>query len=249
MSVEPRSSPPPTTTTSMAAQLPEIEFGFDDLKERMMAFTVRFDEFIKQGRKRILEDKNDYAKSMLEFKDNARALREDRDFYVTKEQEIKEQVKRDTAELLEAENAIADIDRKRRVKEEQKEALQAQIEEVKLAIEKKRAIRAAQRQALTQQQAKNVPELVFWEDHLGMRIDGAGVADHLKITFTHLSEPDVESWFVVSMVKRDYEVVQCRPRLDMEDVGRVADKLNETREFAGFLKDMRKLFKANATGA
>ena len=38
-----------------------------------------------------------------------------------------------------------------------------------------------------------------------MRIDGAGVADHLKITFTHLSEPDVESWFVVSMVKRDYE--------------------------------------------
>jgi len=66
-------------------------------------------------------------------------------------------------------------------------------------------VRAAQRQALTQQQAKNVPELAFWEDHLGMRIDGAGVADHLKITFTHLSEPDVESWFVVSMAKRDYE--------------------------------------------
>ena len=35
----------------------------------------------------------------------------------------------------------------------------------------------------------------------------------------------------------------------MGDVGRVVDKLNETREFAGFLKDMRKLFKANATGA
>jgi len=122
-----------------------------------MAFTVRFDEFIMQGRKRILDDKNDHAKSMLEFKgnhlvraplglnvdgqttDNARALREDRDFYVAKELEIKEQVRRDMAELQEAENAIADIDRKRRVKEEQKEALQAQIDEVKQAIEKKRA--------------------------------------------------------------------------------------------------------------
>lgn len=52
-----------------------------------------------------------------------------------------------------------------------------------------------------------MPELAFWEDHLGMRIDGAGVADHLKITFTHLVERDCarEFWVVIGMMSKDYE--------------------------------------------
>lgn len=108
-----------------------------------------------------------------------------------------------------------------------------------------------------------------------MRIEGAGIADHLKITYTHLVDADwgKEFWFVVSMMSRDYEgiyiypcallgvfaawdsptnccpsVTKCRPKLDPEEVARVVDKLNESREFSPFLKDMRQLFKKAAVG-
>lgn len=43
-------------------------------------------------------------------------------------------------------------------------------------------------------------------------------------------------------------VTKCRPKLDLEEVARAVDKLNESREFSPFLKDMRQLFKKAAVG-
>ena len=131
---------------------------------------------------------------------------------------------RENEEIQEAENTIAEMERKQRTKDEYRATLLQQIEETKAAIEKKRAskssppppfnpdrgidgdvtVRAAQRHALSQQQSKNEPELAFWEDHLGMRLDGAGMEDHLKITYTDLGN-DRDAWVVVSMEHRDYE--------------------------------------------
>jgi hypothetical protein len=44
-----------TDAPSMADSLPSVDFGFNDLRERMTAFTHRFDDFIERGRKRELE--------------------------------------------------------------------------------------------------------------------------------------------------------------------------------------------------
>jgi kinetochore protein Spc25 len=57
-----------SSSSAMVATLPPVDFGFDALKDRMAAFTLRFDEFIECGRKRILEEKNEFAKSMAEDK-------------------------------------------------------------------------------------------------------------------------------------------------------------------------------------
>lgn len=38
-----------TQTPSVADILPSINFGFDDLRDRMARFTDRFDEFIAKG--------------------------------------------------------------------------------------------------------------------------------------------------------------------------------------------------------
>jgi kinetochore protein Spc25 len=45
---------------SMADQLPSINFGFDDLRSRMNQFTTRFDAFIENGRRRVLEERNQF---------------------------------------------------------------------------------------------------------------------------------------------------------------------------------------------
>ena len=55
------------TGPSMADQLPSTEFGFDALRERMARFTVRFDGFIEQGRKRVLEERNQFRMNVAEL--------------------------------------------------------------------------------------------------------------------------------------------------------------------------------------
>jgi kinetochore protein Spc25 len=48
-------------------QLPSIDFGFDDLRDRMAKFTAKFDAFIDQGRKRVLEERNAFRMNLAEL--------------------------------------------------------------------------------------------------------------------------------------------------------------------------------------
>ena len=52
---------------SMADSLPSINFGFDDLRDRMARFTDKFDDFIAKGRKRVLEERNQFRINVAEL--------------------------------------------------------------------------------------------------------------------------------------------------------------------------------------
>jgi len=52
---------------SMADSLPNINFGFDELRDRMAKFTIKFDTFIEQGRKRVLEERNQFRMNVAEL--------------------------------------------------------------------------------------------------------------------------------------------------------------------------------------
>jgi kinetochore protein Spc25 len=52
---------------SMADQLPSVDFNFEDLRTRMAQFTARFDRFIEDGRKRVLEEKNHFRINLAEL--------------------------------------------------------------------------------------------------------------------------------------------------------------------------------------
>ena len=68
---------PPSTTAAAAAHqqqqnaadtLPtNINFGFEDLRERMARFTLKFDAFIAEGRKRVLDERNEYRSKIAEL--------------------------------------------------------------------------------------------------------------------------------------------------------------------------------------
>lgn len=51
----------------MADTLPSINFGFDELRDRMAKFTAKFDAFIEQGRKRVLEERNQFRMNVAEL--------------------------------------------------------------------------------------------------------------------------------------------------------------------------------------
>ena len=52
---------------SMADSLPNIDFGFEDLRQRMASFTDRFDAFIDRGRKQVLEERNRFRMNVAEL--------------------------------------------------------------------------------------------------------------------------------------------------------------------------------------
>ena len=52
---------------SMADTLPSIDFGFEELRQRMAQFTVKFDDFIEKGRKRVLEERNQFRMNIAEL--------------------------------------------------------------------------------------------------------------------------------------------------------------------------------------
>lgn len=56
-----------TDAPSMADNLPSVDFGFNDLRERMAQFTQRFDDFIERGRKRVLEERNAFRMNVAEL--------------------------------------------------------------------------------------------------------------------------------------------------------------------------------------
>jgi hypothetical protein len=51
--------------------LPNINFGFDDLRDRMARFSAKFDAFIEQGRKHVLEERNEFRIKMAELQGTA----------------------------------------------------------------------------------------------------------------------------------------------------------------------------------
>lgn len=52
---------------SVIDTLPSVNFGFDDLRDRMAKFTAKFDNFIEQGRKRVLEERNQFRMNVAEL--------------------------------------------------------------------------------------------------------------------------------------------------------------------------------------
>lgn len=55
---------------ALAVSLPSVDFGFNELREQMAAFTLRFDDFIARGRKRVLDQRNEFRMNTAELHGN-----------------------------------------------------------------------------------------------------------------------------------------------------------------------------------
>ncbi|KJZ77093.1 Putative kinetochore protein SPC25 [Hirsutella minnesotensis 3608] len=229
---------------SAADSLPSINFGFDDLRERMAKFSARFDAFIEQGRKRVLEERNQFRMNVAELQEDQRMKKQDIEIAQVKTATQQQTIEKEEAETREMEAAIASLEAQRDRHVVKRDDLRKQIAQTQGEIESRLA---AQRAFAAQQEAQsryNVPELDFWITNLCLRIEGAGQDDRLKFVYTHVDEKnwEREAWFELVTSARDYDVKHCRPKLDRDSVERVLEKVNESRELVVLLKGMRELF-------
>ena len=248
---------------SMADTLPNVDFGFNDLRERMAQFTVRFDEFIERGRKRVLEERNAFRMSVAEIEGTIETLSIPKKAMVlttvtetqrNKEQQIvnleskstqhAESVAKEAAETEEMHAAISTLTTQKEDHITRRDGLKTEISDLQTSIKQRREAQAAHQRSLDAQARHNIPELRFWEHCLGLRIEGTGVEDCLRFVFVCVDERDSERecWFELRMGGREYEIGGTSPKLEREAVDEVAERLGETRELGGFLKGMRSLF-------
>ncbi|KAK1782907.1 chromosome segregation protein Spc25-domain-containing protein [Copromyces sp. CBS 386.78] len=229
---------------SLADTLPSINFGFDELRDRMAKFTEKFDAFIEQGRKRVLEERNQFRMNVAELQEDQRMKKKDIEILQLKTNTYQQTMAKEAAETREMQQAIASLTEQRDKQAAMRDALKEQIAATQREIDARLAAQRAHAAQLEAQARYNVPELDFWVTNLCMRIEGAGAEDRLKFVYTHIDERnwEREAWFELSMSGRDYDVRHCRPKLEREKVEKVLDRVNETRELVVLLKGMRELF-------
>lgn len=155
-------------------------------------------------------------------------------------------VEKEAAETAEMHAAIASITQQRDARAKHRDRIRNEIAAARKQIGQRVAAQKQYAQELDAQAQSNGPELDFWQSYLGMRIEGAGMDDRLKFLFTHVDEKnwEREACFELDMQKRDYRVMNVKPRIEADEVERCVERLNEGRDLGSFLKSMRALLGA-----
>ena len=153
---------------------------------------------------------------------------------------------KEAAETDEMHEAISALSAQKEEHLARRDRLKADIASIQSTIRQKREAQAVHQRALEAQARHNIPELRFWENCLGLKIEasGFGVEDQLRFVFICVDEKDEskEAWFELQMGSKEYEVTSTKPKLEKDRLEEVVERLNETRELGPFLKAMRGLF-------
>jgi kinetochore protein Spc25 len=173
-------------------------------------------------------------------------------------------VSRESAEKAEMHAAISSLTTAQQEKAAACARLRTAIATTQRQIDAKRAAQQSYAEKMEAQSRLNGPELAFWEEYLGCRIEGSGREDVVRVVFVF--EPgsskingngrngeggeegscyggEREGVFELKVPERGgYEVIFSKPRLEEKRVAACVDRLNESRDIGAFLKGMRGLF-------
>lgn len=153
---------------------------------------------------------------------------------------------REAAETSEMHHAISALTLSRDSHATHNTALASQIATTQSAIAARLAAQQAYADRVAAQASQNGPELAFYEEYLGLRIESPA-DDQIAFVFTCVDErdPERECEVVLDLSRRDYAIRSCRPvgLVASAEAGAALDRLNEGRDLAPFLKEMRMLFR------
>ncbi|KAJ8612610.1 hypothetical protein MRB53_037346 [Persea americana] len=243
------------STTSRVAprpnnDLPSLDFNFDDLRTKMAAFTVRFDDFIERGRERVLEERNHFRAEFAQTQDRQATARRQIAALEAASADHDALLASQAAETQEMEATIGTLTSTRDAHAANVASLKSKLAHLQSLVAARKSKDAADAERLAGQRKLDEAELAVWEECLGMKVEGTGVDDRLRFVFVGLGADKVgsvavEAHFVLDVSNvAGYAVLACDPELDQEKVARISQRLSEGdgEDLAGFLKGMRELF-------
>ncbi|KAJ2723991.1 kinetochore-associated Ndc80 complex subunit spc25 [Coemansia sp. Benny D115] len=229
-------------STSEEYEAPRVWFKKDEDRRQNSEFTRRVDEMVQELKRLIRERTNDFEHQIEEGKEREKRMVANMEALETENKEILSALKSEHGEEDELSKGISGLQVKQREVKESVAQLSAQVAKLEAELEKKRNI-IAEKQSVLESQAKlNQPELEFFEKKMGLSIVDGGALDSLTFVFTliSLSDPLRPFSITLDMSQHEYRVTNCQPAImDMQDH---VDWLNDSRDFFGFLKRIRKEF-------
>ncbi|KAI1629862.1 hypothetical protein EDD37DRAFT_617992 [Exophiala viscosa] len=232
-------------------QLPTVDFKFDDLRKRMADFTLKFDTFIEQERKRVLQERNEFRARVGEFHEEQRSKTTQIATLQSSLSNHNNVLAREQAENNEMHAQISKLESHQAGQASACDRLKSAIAQTQRQIEVKLQAQREYAEKMNGQSRLNGPELNFWEMYLGCRIEGSGDENKVRILFSFpavkgcKSDEEREAVFELQVPDTGsgrYGVVYMKPKLDAAKVEKVVDRLNSTREIGTLLKGMRGLF-------
>ncbi|KAL1917888.1 uncharacterized protein VTP21DRAFT_3722 [Calcarisporiella thermophila] len=242
MKTEPSNVP---LSTPLSLTLPSANIRYDELRKKTSLFLKKFDMYVENEKNQILDKQEKWMQSIAESRERFASLKEQLEHYKKQEAALTETMEREQRELDDAQNKIYELSKQKESIEDRKAILQAQLDQIRVELKRKKDARIARIKALEAKKSRNEPELRCYEEKLAMKIHSVK-SNWLKFVFTHINEKnwDKEYSFTVDVSERVYKVPKCNPQI--ENINELVAWLNETRDFFGFLKRIRKAFKDSA---
>lgn len=244
-----------------AETLPPINFNYAALQETMTAFTRRFDTFLSTSRRRVLDERNSFKGRVAEVGDQSSACERG---IVALEEKAKghgSTLEGQVAERGEMEAQISSLSEERDARVAMVQKLRSQLSGTKGEINTRKAALRKEENYLEGMRGADSRELEFWEGTLGLRIEGAGSDDRVRFCFTGLrpqkwgngwkegmmamqdgGRGEREAHLTLDLSRGSWEVLECRPKLEQEDLEGCLRCVREGEDLRGFLRGVKGLF-------
>ncbi|KAJ2062094.1 kinetochore-associated Ndc80 complex subunit spc25 [Coemansia sp. S146] len=221
---------------------PRVWFQRDEDKRQNSEFTRRVDEMVAELKRLLRERRLEHERQVHEAHERETRMARDMESLETEHRGVLDALK----DELGAEDELSRMVGKLQVAEKSSREAVARLVKRKEALEVvlagKQRVVDEKREVIRAQREKNLPELGFFENKMGLAVVGGGQPSLLSFVFTLISLSDPQRPFTITLdlSQRAYQATHCSPRLD--GLSAHVEWLNETRDFHGFLKRIRHEF-------
>lgn len=222
--------------------LPTPQFDSDELSARAATFTNDVNVAIQKIRTKMAENTEQWVQDTAEARERDRELREEIKVAFAQEDALSKALKKEKEEANAMSRIVQEYATQCEDMQQRRQVLQEQVAILRREVKAKREAKIALKKALEKQVLKNKPELASFESALALRIIGVR-EDHIGFVFTRINEQDWDQEYTITVdvSQHDYAVADCNPSLP--ELPSLIRYLNDTRDFYGFIKKVRKAFK------
>ncbi|KAI7824663.1 chromosome segregation protein Spc25-domain-containing protein [Gamsiella multidivaricata] len=222
--------------------LPTPQFDSEELSARAATFTSDVNAAIQKIKTKIADNTEQWVQDTAEARETDREIREEMRIAIAQETALAKALNKEKEEANNMSKAVQQLTARSEDMEQLRASLIEQVAILRREVKAKREAKIAQKKALDEQVLKNKPELASFESVLAMRIVGVK-EDQIGFVFTRISEQDWDREYTITVdvSQHEFAVEDCSPALP--ELQLLLRYLNETRDFYGFLKKVRKAFK------
>jgi predicted nuclease with TOPRIM domain len=216
-----------------------------EVHQRIQQVTQKFNNFIARQKSEIMRAKEEHIQGMSQLQGEHRELLKQLEDSQNKEEELRLQLERETADANGSQARISDLKIRERQLMEERKALEAQVAELREKVYSRREELSKLKQNREKQGEMDLPETIIYEQLLGFKIEGLK-DDVLKLVFNNIDPRDTKKEYLLllNVSQHLYSIDSVEPPLPQQQVDNLLSQFNENRDLSQFLKSIRQAFKA-----